>query len=130
MNGQTDTAEVICSAGSNYKVQAAYGAQLFVHNSAVPCTTKQQGSEISNSVFFENSNTVASSNWSGDITSTVRGNNASELLNGVWKQWQTSSDKDKTCTGTVINPSTVMTGNIKLGGTATWSSLSNMPRAC
>jgi len=130
VNGQTVTAEVLCNGGSNYKIQAVYGANLLVHNSNVACTQKAYGSEIANSVFFENGNTVNSSNWSGDITGTVNGNVASEKLNGSWTQWQASKDKDKSCTGTVTDPSVVMTGNIKLGGTATWSTLSSTPKGC
>lgn len=130
VNGQTLTAEVLCIGGTNYKVQAAYGTTLLAHTSNVPCTNKAQGSEITNSVFFENGNTVSSANWKNDITSTVRATNTSEKLNGSWSQWQNSKDKDQTCTGSRIDPSTVMTGNVKLGGTATWSNLGNMPVGC
>lgn len=129
VNGQTVTAEVLCNGGTNYKIQAVYGANLLVHNTNVACTQKAYGSEIANSVFFENGNTVNSSNWSVDITSTVNGSNASEKLNGSWTQWQASSDKDKSCTGTVTT-SAVMTGNIKLNGAATWSTLSSTPKGC
>jgi hypothetical protein len=130
VNGQTETAEVLCNGGSNYKEQIVYGSSLLAHVSNVACTSSAQGSEITNSVFFENGNTGSSSTWSGDITSTVQAKNANEKLNGSWNTWQSSSDKDLTCQPAVVNPSTAMTGNIKLSGTATWSTLSNVPPAC
>lgn len=130
VNGQTETAEVLCNGGTNYKIQAAYGTNLYQHSTNIACTQKAQGNEIANSVFFENANAAAFNTWPSDITSTVRATNTSEKLNGSWAQWQNSKDKDQTCIPTIRDPSTVMTGNVKLGGTATWSTLSNMPPGC
>ncbi|MDE1878724.1 MAG: hypothetical protein KGI07_09460 [Thaumarchaeota archaeon] len=129
VNGQTDTAEVLCNGGSFYKEQMAYGSSLLAHVSNVACGTGAQGSSITNSAYFENGNTGSSSTWSGDITSTVQGTGASELLNGAWTTWQTSRDRDQPCSGSDV-ASTVMTGNIQLGGTATWNTLSNVPAGC
>ncbi|MDE1814245.1 MAG: hypothetical protein KGH87_02095 [Thaumarchaeota archaeon] len=129
-NGQVETSEVLCSGSSNYKIQASYGSNLYVHTTGVPCTGQQYGSEITNSVYVENNNTMTFTSWPSDITSAVKADSANEKLNGVWNQWQTSSDKDLTCGGSVVSPSTAMTGNIKLGGTATWGTLSNVPYAC
>ncbi|MDE1832591.1 MAG: hypothetical protein KGI02_09530 [Thaumarchaeota archaeon] len=129
VNGQTETAEILCNGGSSYKEQEAYGTSLLAHVSNVACGTGAQGSSITNSVYLENANTGSSSNWSGDITSTVKGTNAHELLNGAWNWWQTSRDRDQPCSGSDV-ASTVMTGNIQLGGTATWSTLSNVPVGC
>lgn len=129
VSGQTMTAEILCNGGSFYKEQMVYGSSLLAHTSAVTCTTKAYGNEITNSVFLENGNTGASNAWSSDITSTVQAKNASEKLNGVWTGWQSAADEDQPCSGPPINPSASMTGFLN-GGTVTWNQLNNVIPGC
>ncbi|MDE2588907.1 MAG: hypothetical protein KGL95_04505, partial [Patescibacteria group bacterium] len=128
VNGQTETVEVYCYGGA-YQEQAAYGSNLYQHKSNVGCSAKEYGDDVTNSVFMESTNT--DNNWTSHITSTPQASSAMELLNSAWGQWQTSNNQDRTCTGGTSISSVLASGHyLKLGGTATWSYLNNMPVAC
>src|SRR5574337_405153 len=129
VNGQTLTAEVLCSGSANYKEQESYGTSLLSHLSSVPCSSVAQGNEIVNSAYFENANTAASSTWSSDITSTVQATGASEKLNGVWTGWQSANDEDQDCNKNITVTNAVISGYLN-GATSTWSHLINQPVAC
>jgi hypothetical protein len=131
VNGQTELAEVLCNGGANYLIAVGYGSNIFNHTTNVPCNTTQNNDTYNNSVFFENANTVSSSTWSADVTGTVNGFSAYEFRNSqnTASTWLASTNSDVSCTG-VPSSSTVITGNIQGGGTATWSTLSNVPVAC
>ncbi len=132
VNDQTELGEILCNGGSNYIIAIGYGGKIFNHTTGVACGTTQQGSEISNSVFFENWNTVASSNWAGDITGAVKAWTAEELRNSqsVWSYWLSSNNKDKLCNSSTPVASNAMTGNIQNNGVVNWTPLSNIPAGC
>lgn len=131
VNGQTELAEILCNGGSNYIIAVGYGSNIFNHTTNIPCGTTQNGNNYDNSVFFENANTVSSSTWAGDITGTVKGFSAQEFRNSPSTplNWLSSANTDLSCTQ-VSSSSSVITGGIASGGTATWSTLSNVPVAC
>jgi hypothetical protein len=131
VNNQTELSEVLCNGGSNYLIAVGYGSNIFNHTTNIPCSTTQNNDTFNNSVFFENTNTVSSSTWSGDVTGTVDGFSAYEFRSSqtTASTWLASTNTDLSCTG-VPSSSTVITGNIQGGGTATWSTLSNVPVAC
>lgn len=132
VNGQTLASSISCS-GSMQTITTTYGSQLFSQITKIPCTSPQDNFQYDNSVFLENSDTLASSNWSSDITGTVSATNAFEFNSlGGSSQWGASSNKDTTCVVPhSYTTSTVITsGNLKLGGTATWGNLSNEPVGC
>jgi hypothetical protein len=131
VNGQTEESEILCNGGSNNVIETAYGNYVFGHNTNVPCGTTQYSDNYNNSVFFENRNTVSSSQWAGDVTGTVQANTAYENRDSQNNlvTWLSSTNIDMTCTQSTSS-SSVITGNIESGGTATWAHLSNVPPAC
>lgn len=135
INGATLLVEHICQSNGKYGQEMLYNGQSWGHFTNVPCTTAQvQNDSINNSVWFENSNTVAKppSGWAPYITSAVTAQNAYEARNSVngWVKWSTSVNSDADCSGTFA--SNVITGSLVNGATASWSSLSQIPsrRTC
>ncbi len=132
VNGQTLASSISCSS-SKQTITTTYGTQLFSQITKIPCTSAQDHFQYDNSVFLENSDTLASSNWSGDITGTVSATNAFEFnSSGGSSNWSASSNKDTTCVvpHTYTTSTVITSGNLKSGGTATWGSLSNEPVGC
>lgn len=121
-----------CSS-STYGITITYAGQLFGDITNIPCTSAQLNDVHDNSVFLENTDTQASSNWSGDITGTVSATNAFEFdSSGGSNQWNTSNNQDADCKiPTGYTTSQVITsGSLRLGGTATWGALSKQQVAC
>ncbi|WP_157928388.1 hypothetical protein [Candidatus Nitrosotalea okcheonensis] len=127
VNGQNVIAEVICNTGtSKYDIDITYGS-TYAHHTNISCSTYQTNDRDNNSIWFENQNTIQSSLWSGDITSSISASHAYKFdyqaINAY--SWSSSNDYDRTAG--VDQTSSVMTGNVASFGTATWSSLSNVP---
>ena len=131
-----ETGEIDCLVSpSVYTIIAYNGTNNFYETTNIPCSTAQwdtspplNGVE-NNSVFFESAVTIASSNWSPYI-SGVSVTGAQEYDSGNHAHnLSTSHNVDRTC-GFVDSKSSVITGSLTSGGTASWSSLSNQPAAC
>ncbi len=133
VNGQSPDSSIAC-ASSDYDITITYGSQLFSEVTNIPCTSAQNKDVYNNSVFFENTDKQASSNWSNYITGTVSATNAFEYDSlGNSYQWSTSNNKDvNTCTSppTITTSNVITSGHLYSGGTATWVSLSSQPYAC
>jgi hypothetical protein len=125
-NGVTILAEHICQSSGYYGQEISYNGNIWGHLTNVPCTTAQNTDQFDNSVFFENQNTVPSSNWNGDLGS-VYGQNAYEAQDSSnnWIKWTSSTNDDVNCSG--YYASGVITNNIANGGTANWTYLSSIP---
>lgn len=132
VNGQTLANSVNC-VGTKQTITITYGSQLFSQITKIPCTRAQNHFQYDNSVFFENADTLASSNWSGDITGTVSATNAFEYDSlGNLLRWSASSNKDASCSVPPVfsNSNVITSGHLYSGGTATWVQLSSQPVAC
>ncbi|MGI0094736.1 MAG: hypothetical protein ACREA8_11645, partial [Nitrosotalea sp.] len=127
VNGQNLIAEVICNTStSKYDIDITYGS-TYSHHTNISCSTYQANDIDNNSIWLENQNTMQSSLWSGDITSSISASHAYKFdYQGVNAySWSSSNDFDRTAG--VDQTSTVMTGNVAGFGTATWSTLANVP---
>lgn len=116
---------------ADYGIYITNGTNTFLETTTIPCSTTQLKTDLTdNSVFFENADTQASSNWSSYITGTVSATNALEFTGSSTNHaWNTSHNVDVDCHYT-ISKDVVMTGSLASGTTATWSSLSKQPVAC
>lgn len=127
-----DYVQILCDgSGSNYKMQATVNSHFFVRTTGIPCGTGTINDPANNSVFFENKNTVPSSNWASDITTAVQAFGAQEYNTpSSFKNWSSSSNKYQTCgiNAQWGDAGSTMTGNLAGGGTATWAILSNTPK--
>lgn len=128
--GTNMLAQTLCNGGSNYVEQITYQGTTFQRTTGITCSTHQTTDQDNNSVFFENQNTVASSNWSGDVTGTVQASNAREFVNSIsnLQQWTTSNPHQVSCGGTQTN--TVLSGSLASNGIAKWINLSTVPVGC
>lgn len=127
--GTNMLAQTLCNGGSNYVEQVTYGGQVFQSTTGILCSTHQNTDQDNNSVFFENKNTVASSNWSGDVTGTVQSSNAREFFSdGSIHNWTTSNPHQVYCGSTKAN--TVLSGSLAGNGIAKWQNLSTTPVEC
>lgn len=122
--------QTLCNGGSTYTEQITYNGVTWQHPTNISCSTHQNTDQLNNSVFFENWNTVASSNWSGDVTGTVQASGAKEFVGSTSniQNWTTSTALQVHCGSSVTN--TVLTGSLASAGTAQWQSLSTVPVAC
>lgn len=77
VSGQSLDSSITCASTTD-AITITYGSQLFSEVTNIPCTSAQDSFAPDNSVFFENADTQASSNWSSDITGTVSATNAFE----------------------------------------------------
>lgn len=129
VEGNSDLAQILCNGGSNYRIQATSNGKSFQIDSQVPCGTATTNNAFDNSVFFENKNTLASSSWSGDITSSVTASGAKEYDTTThFQNWSASDKKYQTCGANAqIGTTTAITGSLAAGGTATWATLSATP---
>jgi hypothetical protein len=131
VNGREELGETICNGGSNYIVAIGYGVgNIFNHNTSVSCSTSDNNNVVSNAGYFENWNTVASSNWSGDITDPVTMYSAYEGRGSTsnWLTWLSSTNQKETCTGS-FSSTTALSGSLASGGTVTITP-SGVPIAC
>jgi hypothetical protein len=119
--------QTLCNGGSTYTEQMTYNGVTWQHPTNISCSTHQNTNQDNNSVFFENLNTVTSSNWSGDVTGTVQSSGAKEIINSNIQNWTTSNPHQVKCGGTQTN--TVLTGSLAGNGVAKWQSLNTMPTA-
>ncbi|MGI0060755.1 MAG: hypothetical protein ACREBJ_13405, partial [Nitrosotalea sp.] len=127
IQGETD-----CSPGpANYTITLQNGTNTFAHTTNISCATAQDKTDLTdNSVFFENSDGDATQNWSNDITGTVSASSVLEFTGTSSSQsWVGSNNVDLSCT-LVLSKSQVITGSDTGGGTASWSSLNKMGKAC
>jgi hypothetical protein len=123
-------AYIICDAGTKIKEQLWHNGNFFTRNSSVNCGTTNTTSTTDNSVFFENANTNTSSTWSDEVETSVKAWNAKEYTSTTsYQNWSDSINKKINCSGS-ITTTTLITGNLKAAGTATWSGLSSMDAAC
>ncbi len=122
-------AYIICDAGSKIKERIWHNGNFFSRDSSVDCGTKTTNITTDNSVFFENANTNTSSTWADEIETSVKAWNAKEYTSTTsYQNWADSLNKKKNCSGS-FSSTTLISGNLKAGGTATWS-LSSMDAAC
>lgn len=122
--------QTLCNGGTTYNEQMTYNGVTWQHPTNIACTTHQTTDQDNNSVFFENWNTVASSNWSGSVTGTVQSSSAKEMLSsgGSIQNWTTSNPHQVYCGSTQTN--TVLSGSLASAGIAKWQNLSTTPTAC
>lgn len=130
VNGRVLLGETICNGGSNYLQSVGYGSSIWNHNTSISCSNADNNSQISNAGYFENWNTVSSSNWASDITDPVTMYSAYEGrgATNTWYTWINSSNQQKTCGGSV-GSTTAVSGSLAGGGTATITP-SGVPVAC
>lgn len=124
-------AETICSDDENYLISVLYDGKIFNHNTKVPCDSADNDSKVSNSVFFENWNTVESLSWAQDITGKVQAHSAYEFMHSYKNvtPWVSSTNEEQACDSS-RGPTAVIDGNLASGNVATWSELSKVPSAC
>ncbi|MGI0088573.1 MAG: hypothetical protein ACREBI_11545 [Nitrosotalea sp.] len=118
----------------DYGINISNGTNSFTETTTISCTTPQLAFDsFDNSVWLENWDSQASSNWSSYF-GTVSATNAQEYkgsYNSVPISWSGSANKDGTCSGSIVSPSQVITsGNLASGTTATWASLTHEPVGC
>ncbi|MGI0074027.1 MAG: hypothetical protein ACREA3_09470 [Nitrosotalea sp.] len=134
-NGLSTTlsSQIDCAyTAPDYGIYLSNGTNSFTQTTKISCSTTQIAFDpFYNSVFLENWDSQASSNWSSYF-GTISATNAQEhktSYNSVLTSWSSSANKDGTCTGS-ISPSQVITGSLASGTTATWSSLTHEPVGC
>ncbi|MGI0048626.1 MAG: hypothetical protein ACREAW_03715, partial [Nitrososphaera sp.] len=124
-------AETMCYDDENYTISVLYEGKIFNHNTKVPCENADNDSKITNSVFFENWNTVESSSWAQDITGEVEAHSAHGLMHSSREAtlWTSSTNEEQSC-DTSRESTTVIDGSLASGNAATWSKLDQVPSAC
>ncbi|HET7336860.1 MAG TPA: hypothetical protein VFJ23_03095 [Candidatus Nitrosotalea sp.] len=129
-NGGTEDVSLTCGSSGDVAISITYGTSTYYANTHISCSTTQYNDVLNNSIFFENHNTSSYTSWPSDITGTVDATSAEEYNSGgTGSNWSTSHNVDLDCSGTVTQ-SSVITGDLTSGNTATWQYLSNEPYAC
>lgn len=123
-------AETACNEDSNYVISVLYGDEVFNHNTRISCESADNDSKISNSVFFENWNTVESSEWAQDI-GAVEAHSAHGFVNSrdQLSQWSSSTNEEQRCDSS-RDSTGVISNSLSEGKIATWSELGSVPPAC
>ena len=124
-------AETICYDDTNYLISVLYNGQIFNHNTKIPCENTDNDSKTTNSVFFENWNTVGSSSWAQDITGKVEAHSAHEFIHSSRNltPWMASTNEEQRCDAGRA-PTAIINGTLASGNVATWSELGKVPPAC
>jgi hypothetical protein len=124
-------AETMCYDDWNYVISVLYEGKIFNHNTKVACENADNDSKITNSVFFENWNTVESSSWAQDITGEVEAHSAHELMHSSREvtTWTSSTNEEQSCDAS-RGSTAVISGSLASGNAATWSELDKVPPAC
>ncbi len=130
VNDRQMLGETLCNGGTKYIQAVGYGSSIWNHNTNINCTVKDNNNKVSNSGFFENWNTVPSSDWAGDVTGTVSMYSAYEGrgATNTWYTWINSTNEKQTCSGS-RSSTTAISGSLAGGNTATLA-LSGVPVAC
>lgn len=123
--------ETTCNEESNYLISVLYGGDVFNHNTKVSCDNADNDSQTSNSVFFENWNTVESSAWAKDITGAVEAHSAQGFMNSLDapSYWSSSTNEEQKCDGSKGSTG-VISESLSGGQVAAWSELGSVPSAC
>jgi hypothetical protein len=128
-----------CNEDGNYTIWLQYVDKVFNHNTNIPCERPDNDSKISNSIFFENWNSMDSSLWSDDLLGEVKAHSAIAFKSvGQENQnnrdisidtWQNSTNEEQDCTGSRESTRTIA-GSLISSRDAKWIELSNVPEAC
>lgn len=122
-------AYIICDAGTKVKNRLWSNGVFFSRDSSVDCGTDVVNDAANNSVFFENANTVASSTWADEIETSIKAYTAKEYdTTTSFQNWEGFAKTKVNCSG-VPSSTTLISGSLLAGGTATWS-VSTMDAAC
>jgi hypothetical protein len=113
-------AETMCYDNGNYVISVLYEGKIFNHNTKVACENADNDSKITNSVFFENWNTVESSSWAQDITGEVEAHSAHELMHSSREvtTWTSSTNEEQSCDAS-RGSTAVISGSLASGNAAT-----------
>jgi hypothetical protein len=124
-------ASTTCNDEANYLISVQYDSRVFNHNTNVPCKSADNDSGTSNSLFFENWNTVESSSWAQDITGKVEAHSASAFINSheQLSHWTSSTNREQRCDNS-RGSTTVISESLSGGKAASWAGLDQVPPAC
>jgi hypothetical protein len=123
-----------CNEEDNYIIWAQHAGRVFNHNTNIPCEKYDNDSKVSNSIFLENWNTVASSSWADHIGGieahsavTFRAEGTDQ--NTFVRSWEQSTNEVQYCSG--ARQSTVaVRDDLASGKVAAWMDLDVLPSAC
>lgn len=125
--------QIYCGiSDTNYKIRVVHNGVAFSHPTTIPCTTTNNHSSISNSLYFENGNTVSSSNWAGDLTQSQMGaSNAKKFITqSTQADWSSMGTDEKDCHGSRTANTPLITGTLASAGTMGYTNLSQIGLAC
>lgn len=119
-NNGDATVYIQCGSFDDYFIYMNHNGGWFTHDTNYDCDNTTDNSSSNNSVFMENQNTVASSEWEDEITTDVKAWSAREFeTKTTTTSWDSSENAYENCpSGTGLTNS--ISGNLELGGTATW----------
>lgn len=124
-------ASTTCNEEANYLISVQYDGRVFNHNTNVPCKSADNDSRTSNSLFFENWNTVESSSWTQDMTGKVEAHSASAFINSheQLSHWTSSTNREQRCDNS-RGSTAVISESLSGGKAASWAGLDQVPPAC
>ncbi len=119
-NNGDATVYIQCGTADDYYIYMYHGNSWFTHDTNYDCDNTTDNT-INNSVWLENANTVSTSDWSDEITSTVKAWNMKEFeTKYTVSNWNSASNTYENCpsgSGSTTNISSTL-GN---GGTSVWT---------
>lgn len=111
-----------CGTGDEYFIRMYHNSTLWSWNTHYDCDNTTDNDPLNNSVFLENANSVATSEWSDEIETTVQAYSMQEYdTKTTYSTWNSASNTYELCP----SGSTGATGNISSslgsGGTSVWT---------
>ncbi|MDE1767067.1 MAG: hypothetical protein KGI27_12475 [Thaumarchaeota archaeon] len=139
--GQSEEVSINCNYPSPTDVQIniTYGSSTYQANTDVSCNDYQADDSFNNSVWFENKNTVSTSNWYSDVTGTYEATSAQEYdASDNAYNWSSSTNTDQwqsvvsnVCTTYTYASDVIESGtSLASGSTAEWTGLSGIEPQC
>ncbi len=120
-NDADATVYIQCGSYDDYYIYMNHNGKWFAHDTNYDCDNVTDNNTTANSVFLENVNTVSTSEWSDEITSSVKAWNMREFnTKSSTSYWDSATNTYEHCpSGTGLTSN--ISSSLELGGSSVWT---------